>query len=187
MIARAQQVRAAGGEIWFGDETTVREFPPLRAAWSRRGEQQVVVISGRNGRRVLHGALNPHSGEVVSVVRERNRQDDAAAFVTALGQVRPAAPKLLIWDNNPPHKPRRVQEAAAAAQIEIAWLPFRSPELNPCEGLWLHLKAEVAANRVFAEMDPLAARALAWLDALTPADRLRLAGLHSSKFQWVPT
>src|SRR5260370_22314139 len=28
---------AAGGEGWFGDETTLREYPPLRAAWAQRG------------------------------------------------------------------------------------------------------------------------------------------------------
>ncbi len=165
----------------------MREFPPLRAAWSRTGAQQVVLISGRNGRRVLHGALNPRSGELVCLARARNRQDDAIAFVTALGQVRPGVPKLLVWDNNPPHKPRRVREEAAAAGITLAWLPFRSPELNPCEDLWLHLKAEVAANRVFTEMDQLAAHALAWLAALTPTACLRYAGLLSSKFQWLPT
>lgn len=164
----------------------MREFPPLRAAWSRRGQQQVVLISGRTSRRVLHGALNPHTGELVRLVRERNRQEDAAAFVSALGQVHPTVPTVLIWDNNPPHKPRRVQQAAAAAHIQIAWLPFRSPELNPCEDLWLHLKGVVAANRVFDELDQLAAHAVSWLDALAPTARLRLAGLLSSKFNWVP-
>lgn len=119
------------------------------------------------------------------MVRERKRQDDALAFIPALGQVRPAVPKLRIWDNTPPHKARRVQEAAAP--IAIAWLPFRSPELTPCEDLWLPLKAEVAANRVFAEMDPLAAHAVSWRDALTPPDRLRLASLQSSKLQWLLT
>jgi len=87
-------------------------------------------------------------------VRERNRKDDVRAFVQTLGPLRPAVPTLLVWDNNPPHKPRDAQEAAVAAQIAIAWLPVRAPELNPCEDLWLHLKAEVAANRVFAEMGP---------------------------------
>ena len=42
---QATRIVAAGGEVWFGDETTLREFPPLRAGWARRGEQQVVVIS----------------------------------------------------------------------------------------------------------------------------------------------
>lgn len=178
---------ASGGEIWFGDETTLREFPPLRASWARRGQQREVVISGRNGRRVIHGALNAHSGELVEVVRERSRQDDCIAFIERLGQVRPEVPKLLIWDNAPPHHPKRVREAAEKAQITIAWLPFRSPELNPLEDLWRLLKAAVAANRVYATLDDLATHAVAWLDAHLPQTLLTCCGLKSSKFEWLPT
>src|SRR5260370_15728250 len=108
---QAAAMVAAGGEVWFGDETTRREYPPLRAGWARRGEQRVLVISGRNARRVVHGALNAATGEFVALVRERSRQDDCAAFVEALGQVRPAVPKLLVWDNAPPHHPPRVVAA----------------------------------------------------------------------------
>ena len=178
---------AKGGEVWFGDETTLREFPPLRAAWARRGEQAVVVVSGRNSRRVLHGALNVATGELALLTRERSRQDDCLAFVEALGQVRPAVPKLLVWDNAPPHHPKRVLAAAQAAHITIAWLPFRAPELMPCEDLWRRTKAVVAANRVYASVQELAERAVTWLDALTPLDRLRQSGLLSSKFQWLAT
>lgn len=178
---------AAGGEVWFGDETTLREFPPLRAGWARRGEQAVVVVSGRNRRRVLHGALNAATGELVTLVRERSRQEDCLAFVETLGQVRPTVPKLLIWDNAPPHHPKRVQEAAAAAQITIAWLPYRAPELMPCEDLWRLTKARVAANRVYDTVDALAEQAVSWLAALTPFDRLRQCGLLGSKFQWLAT
>src|SRR5579875_1275196 len=98
---------AAGGEVWFGDETTVREFPPLRAAWARCGQQQIVVLSGRNSRRVAHGALNVATGDLVTLVRERSRQDDCVAFLEALAQVHPAVPKLFVWDNAPPHQPKR--------------------------------------------------------------------------------
>lgn len=178
---------AAGGEVWCGDETTLREFPPLRAVWAKRGAPAVVVISGRNTRRVLHGALNAATGEFVSLVRERSRQDDCLAFVEALGHVRPAVPKLLVWDNAPPHHPKRVQAAAEAAQITIAWLPFRAPELMPCEDLWRLMKAVVAANRAYDSVVELAERAVAWLVALPPADRLRMSGLLSPKFQWLST
>ena len=187
MIARAEATLAAGGEVWVGDETAVREFPPLRAAWARRGAQATVVISGRNARRVVHGMVNAATGERVRVVRERNRGEDATAAVAALGRVRPGVPKLLIWDNAPPHKARGARAAAAAAGIEIAWLPFRAPELNPCEDLWRHLKRLVAANRVYPTVEELAARAVAWLDALDPEDVLRYCGLRSSKFDWLPT
>ncbi len=139
---------AAGGEVWFGDETTLREFPPLRAGWGQRGEQQVVVVSGRNARRVVHGALTAATGEFVSLIRERSRQEDCAAFVAALGQGRPDVPKLLVWDNAPPHHPKRVQAAATAANIRLVFLPFRAPELMPCEDRWRLATAVVAANRV---------------------------------------
>lgn len=173
--------------MWFGDETTLREYPPLRGAWARRGAPANVVISGRNGRRVLHGALNAATGELVQLVRDRSRQDDCLAFVEALGQLRPEVPKLLIWDNAPPHHPKRVQAAAQRAHVTIAWLPFRAAELNPCEDLWRLMKAVVAANRCAASMDALAQQAVAWLTALSPHDRLRCSGLLSSKFQWLST
>jgi len=126
---------AAGGEIWVADETGLREFPPVRAGGSKRGAPAHVVISGRNGRRTVLGALDVATGELVRLVRERGRTDDVRALVAALGAVRPTVPKLLIWDNAPPHKPTRGRDAAAAAGITIAFLPFRSPEVMPLEEL----------------------------------------------------
>jgi transposase len=169
------------------DETTLREYPPLRAGWSKRGRQAEVVISGRNARRVVCGALNAATGELVRVVRERSRADDVLAAVEALGARRPEVPKLLIWDNAPPHQPTRVKTAAHAGGIEVAFLPFRSPELMPLEDLWRGAKAVVAANRCYPTIDEAAARALAWLDDQTPEERLRRCGLRSSKFAWLLT
>ena len=187
MIAQAEATLAVGGEVWVGDETALREFPPLRAAWAKRGRQAEVVISGRNARRVLHGMLNAASGELVCVARERGRGEDVAAALGALAARRPDTPKLLIWDNAPPHHTRVVRQVAADAGIAIAWLPFRSPELNPCEDLWRQLKRTVAANRAYPSVDDLAARATAWLADLGTDDIRRYAGLASSKFDWLPT
>jgi len=187
VIAQAAALLAEGGEVWVGDETALREFPPLRAGWSKRGHPAPVLISGRNGRRTLLGALQVGTGEFVCTVRECCRTDDVLAAVAALAMVRPAVPKLLIWDNAPPHKPHRVRNAAHAAGITIAFLPFRSPELMPLEDLWRGLKATVAANRCYPSLEELAARAVAWLDAMSDADRLRRCGFQTSKFDWLPT
>ncbi len=178
---------AAGGDVWFADETTLREFPPLRAAWARRGEQAVVTISGRNSRRVLHGALNIGSGELVRVVREHSRGADSAALVAALAGRTAAGRSLLVWDNAPPHHTRVARETAEATGIAVLPLPFRAPELMPCEDVWRGMKGTVAANRAYADVDELAGRAVAWLDRQSPTDLLRMAGLLSSKFHWLPT
>jgi transposase len=187
VIAQAQAMLTAGGEVWVADETALREFPPLRAGWSRRGEPAVVLISGRNKRCTSLGALNVTTGELVRTVRERGRTDDVLAAVEALGAVRPQTAKLLIWDNAPPHHPHRVRDGAQAAAITLAFLPFRSPELMPLEELWRGLKATVAANRAYASLDELADRAVEWLDGMSDAERRRRCALHSSKFDWLPT
>jgi transposase InsO family protein len=187
VTARAAAVGAAGGEVWAGDESALRAFPPLRAAWARRGPPAGVVISGCNARRVVHGLLNVASGELLHRVPERGRGPDCAAAIEALGRRRPEVPQLLVWDNAPPHHTHAARDAAELAGVELAWLPFRAPERNPCEDLWRHLKATVAANRAYPAVDALAARASAWLDDLEPGQILRLAGLQARKFDWLPT
>jgi len=186
-MAAADAMIAAGGEVWVADETALREFPPLRAGWSQVGQPARVVISGRNARRTLFGALNVVTGELVCLPLLRCRTDDIVAAMTDLGQVRPEIPKLLIWDNAPPHHPHRVRDAAAAGGITLAFLPFRAPELMPLEELWRGLKQTVAANRCYASLEELIHRALAWLADMSDADRRRRCGLQSSKFEWLPT
>ena len=187
IAAAVTETLAAGGSVWFADETTLREFPPLRAAWARRGEQATVTISGRNSRRVLHGAMNVATGAVVRVVRERNRGADSGVFVDTLVQYcDPTKHHLLVWDNAPPHWTHAARDMAPA-HLTIAGLPFRSPELMPCEDVWRAMKRTVAANRAYADVEELAERAVAWLDDRTPADILRLSGVRSSKFDWLST
>ena len=77
--------------------------------------------------------------------------------------------------------------AQADAQIQLAFLPFRAPELMPCEDLWRQLKAVVAESSVYADITELAERAITWLDAIPPLDRVRRAGITSSKCNWLPT
>jgi transposase len=185
VIRRVREVLDAGGEIWFGDETSLREFPPLRAAWSRIGEQAEVIISGRNARRTVVGFLHVLPGKLVRTVRQRGRGEDIAAGVRKLGDA--GVRRLLIWDNAPPHQARVARDATEALGVEIVKLPFRSPELNPLEDLWRSLKAVVAANRAYESVDELAERAVDYLDELSEDDVLRLSGLLSSKFNWLPT
>lgn len=187
MVARARVTLKCGGEVWVADETTVREFPPLRAGWSKRGAQAAVVVTGRNAQRVVHGALNAATGELVALVQPRSRTAEVVTTVETLGRLRPDVPKLLVWDNAPAHHPMRVAAAAALAGIDLAFLPFRSPELMPLEELWRGMKATVAANRCYASVDEATGRCLAWLTDQSADDRLRRCGLRSSKFQWLPT
>ena len=98
---------------------------------------------------------------------------------------------MVVWDNAPEHQTRLARETAEAVGIVLVSLPYRSPELMPCEAgalwaAWRELKRTVAANRADADVEELAARAVAWLDARIPTELLRIAGLRSSRFDWLP-
>ena len=67
------------------------------------------------------------------------------------------------------------------------FLPFRTPELRPCEDLWRLAKAVVAATRAYAAVQAQAERFVGWLAALIPLDRFLKTGFCSAKFQWLST
>ncbi len=99
--------------------------------------------------------------------------------------MRPDVPKLLVWDNALLHHPKRVQAMAETAHIQLAFLPFRAPELTPCDDLWRLAKAMVAASRAYVAVQAQAERAVARLAALPPLDRLRKSSLVGPTFRWL--
>jgi hypothetical protein len=63
------------------DETILRLFPVLRRAWSLRGEQAKVYITGRNAKRVLFATINLRTGHRLAMRRARMRQADFQEFL----------------------------------------------------------------------------------------------------------
>jgi transposase InsO family protein len=172
-----------GDVLLFVDATRLRLFPPLRAAWARRGEQAIVPVSGRNDRRVLFGAINPHTGHRIVVRRERETGPGARVLLAELRRRYRVAPTIwVLLDRGPAHTAGPTQRLAAELGIELVWLPRQWPELNAMDQLWRELKRLVAANRQPETIDSLAQQAENWLLDLSPQEALRKAGVLSSDF-----
>jgi hypothetical protein len=162
------------------DETDLLLFPPLRSAWSKRGEPAKVLLSGWNARRVVFGAMNLRSGTRLLLDRPKGRGADFRAF---LGEVRSAYRGwhvALLLDENPSHKAKAsLQEAEG---MTLLWLPKRSPELNPMDTLWGQAKDIVSANQQYAGIEEQTTRFLDHLRDLTNAEALRTCGVTSENF-----
>lgn len=181
-LVRRPKRLPAGGRLLVTDETTLRPLPPLRAAWSRRGEQAIVPTTGQNARRSLFGAVDLRSGRRVFLARAHQRRADFHAFLRRLraGTGRAGALWLLL-DNHGSHRSASSLKLAAELDVRLFWLPKQCPELNPVDHLWGGLKNRLAANRQFAAIDDQARHALAWLHRLSPTQTLRKAGLLSPR------
>jgi hypothetical protein len=74
-----------------------------------------------------------------------------------------------------------MRAGAAAAHIQLAFLPFQVPELMPCEDLWRLSKAVIAANRADEAVQEQAERAVAWLTNLVSSAQIFSGYLLGSK------
>jgi transposase len=168
--------------VLFLDATVLRLFPPLRAAWSPRGEQAEVRITGRNAKRVRFGAINPRTGHRVVLRRVRQRPDDFQAFLRHLRRRYRGRPLWLLLDRAPCHEAAKSQALAGRLGIGLRWLPTPCPELNPVDHLWRELKRLIAANRQFRTAGEQADDAERWFLGLTPRQALRKAGILAEDF-----
>jgi transposase len=183
IIRRLRTGWRAGDVLLCCDWTLLRLFPPLRAAWARKGTQATVPITGANAKRVLFGAINLWTAHRVVLIRPRAGAADAQAFLRELRRrYRTAGTIWLLLDRASAHTAARTQMVAAALGIRFLWLPKQAPELNAMDQLWRELKRLIAANRQAASADALASNAADWGLGLTPQQARRKAGMASQHY-----
>ena len=173
---------AADSVLLMEDETILRLFPILRRAWSLRGEQAIVPITGRNAKRVLFATINLRTGHRICLRATNMRQEN---FHALLREVRRRYKQRSVWmllDEAPCHLAAQSQRLAALLDIHLVWLPKQCSELNAMDQLWKELKGKVSANYQFSRIEEHADYAEAWLFKLTDQDALRKASVLSKSF-----
>jgi hypothetical protein len=168
--------------LLFEDETILRLFPVLRRAWSLRGEQAIVPITGSNAKRVLFGTINPRTGHRIVLCRPNMRQEHFQAFLRLLRQSYPGREVWLRLDEAPCHIAPKSQALAEDLNIVLIWLPKQCSELNAMDHLWRELKDNISANYQFKDIEEHAAMAEHWILSLSKSEALIKAGVLSKNF-----
>ena len=172
----------AGAVLLMEDETLLRLFPVLRRAWSLRGQQAEVPITGRNAKRVLFATLNLRTGHRICLRGVNMRQMNFHALLSEVRRRYGKRPVWMLLDEAPCHIAARSQALAAALDIHVVWLPKQCSELNSMDQLWKELKGKVSANYQFSSIKEHADYAERWLLSLTDKEALRKAGVLSKNF-----
>ena len=137
------------------DETTLSLRPPLRACWMKRGQQKRITLPTQRAHCHLFGAYNWRNDTLTWLFTERQNSEAFIAFLEhLLVDTYPTQEVVLVLDNASFH----TSEPALAAlslfehRLQVFWLPPRSPELNPIERFWRHLKDRACANSLRATL-----------------------------------
>jgi len=171
----AEAVLGAGPEaaVLYADESRVQTLPLVRAMWSWVGQQWRIPTPGSNAARAIFGALEIRTGRWTYLVRERMRKEDFIAFLEQLLAAYPARPLILIADNCSSHTAGDVKEwLAAHPRLQLHFLPAHCSHLNPVERIWLQLKDDLAANRLYGSITLLLATVDRFFAAMTPEQAL---------------
>jgi transposase len=168
------------------EETIITETPPLYHCYGRIGEQVGVPIAGNRAKRILHGALNIGSGDVLLLITEEWVQETHHAFLAMIRAHWRGWHLVLFEDRGSPHTADASRELAKDLHMEVRFLPVATPELNAMDHLWRHVKGRGLANRPTHSIDESADSACRYVLAMSGRDRLRKAGVLSGNF-WLTT
>jgi len=169
--------------VWlFEDETILRLLPEIRRAWSLRGQQARIPITGQNAKCVLFGTLNPRTGHRIVARGPNLRQHYFQRFLRLLRQSYPGRQIWVVLDKAPCHTAPRSQDLAQSLDIALIWLPKQWSELNGMDQLWKELKADICANLQYRTIEQHADFAQRWLFALSKSEALCKAGISSKDF-----
>jgi transposase len=168
------------------DETIITETPPLYACYGRIGEQVRVPITGNRAKRVLHGALNVWSGEVLLLSTHEWVQETHQYFLQMVRTHWRGWHLILFEDRGSPHTAEDSLELAQELDIELRFLPKATPELNAMDQLWRRVKGRMVATRMTRSIDDSVDRVCRYILDLPPYDRLHQAGVLSGNF-WLTT
>lgn len=143
------RAKALGATIYFADEAGMRSDYHTGTTWSLRGSTPVVQPTGKRFSLNMLSAISPR-GEMRFMVHEGSV--NAEVFLTYLKRLMTGAtaPIFLIVDGHSIHKAKIITDFVKTKQgmLEIFYLPPYSPQLNPDETVWAHLKRTVSRKIV---------------------------------------
>ena len=138
-------------------------MPTITRCWMKIGQQRLILTPGvRAQKRWNWGAVNVITGETVHIVHERRNNIGFRRLLAAISRhfqlaEHPQRKVILYVDNDKAHDSKGVRKLLAkySNRIQLEWLPPYSPELNPQEDIWQHMRRHVTHNHYFEDMDSL--------------------------------
>ena len=141
-------------DMFFGDEAGFEGDPRPRSKWVKRGSRPTQGYYGGHVRQNVVGAVNPATGQLVSLIVPHCDSDVFQLFLDVMAREVPerkGRTTMLVLDNASWHKANGLNWY----HIQPLYLPPYSPDFNPIERLWQHLKSYYLAGYITKHWEEL--------------------------------
>ena len=150
----------------FQDEARFGRISDPSACWAPEGVRPDVGAQMIREYVYVFGAVSPEDGCHDSLVLPYANTEAMSIFLKEVGGRHPDEHILMFMDQASWHKAKALE---IPQNVELAYLPPYSPDLNPQEQIWDELREKFFSNRTFKSLDAVidnAAKGLKFLESL---------------------
>ena len=150
--AMAQEV---GADIYFGDAAHMRSDHHAGRTWGKKGETPIVEATGARHGMSLISAITSRGHMRFMIVGKGGVNADV--FIEFLKRLTAGAKRMifLIVDRGPAHIAKKTKTFVESLKgvLKLFYLPPYSPDRNPDELVWKHLKANTVGRMTVTSKD----------------------------------
>ena len=129
--------------LYFEDESSIQLTPEVARTWAPQAKTAIQKVTGARGSVAAISALSS-SGELLFNIHASGKRFSAIDIIGFLKQLlnhHQQRHVVVIMDQARCHTAKKVQNfVLAQKRLNVFYLPPRSPEFNPAEKVWRHLK-----------------------------------------------
>jgi transposase len=129
--------------LYFEDESNISLTPVMGKSWGPIGEKIVHKVTGNRGSLSAISAIS-NDGRLVFNIFDGNKRfnsDDIIKFLSDMLKNQPRRHLVVVMDRATCHLSKKTKKFISdQKRLHVFYLPARSPQLNPDEQIWAHLK-----------------------------------------------
>lgn len=140
-------VRKHRGILYFQDESHVSLAAFLGKTWAPRGQTPRSSVTGQRGGLAAISALSRRGNLLFRLLGKRITSREIISFLQQMLLHHPQRHLVIVMDQAPPHTSRKTKQwIASQPRLHVFYLPKYSPDWNPDEKVWNHLKHQELAS-----------------------------------------
>ena len=147
--------RKAGADIYFGDAAHIRSDHHAGRTWGKKGETPILEATGARHAMSLISAITSRGHMRFMIVEKGGVNADV--FIEFLKRLIAGATRVifLIVDRGPAHVAKKTKAFVESlnGSLRLFYLPPYSPDRNPDELVWKHLKADTVGRMAVTNRD----------------------------------
>jgi transposase len=134
-------VRKYRAMLYFQDEACLSLTAILGKTWAPRGQTPAATVTGKRGTVAVQSAIRRRGHLLFRLHGGRIASTQVTDFLGQMLRYHEHRHLVVVMDQAPPHVSKKTREFIAThKRLHVFYLPKYSPDWNPGEKVWNHLK-----------------------------------------------